>query len=237
MQEVSYLKNLTIIVTAMNEAESLEKTINGIIGLNLKIELEVIISTSKKASPDCLLSTKLLTDRYPKHVKVYFQKEPYVAAAIIEASKLAQNDFIIVMAADGETPYETIPSMISAMNEKIDIVCTSRWILEKSFENYGKIKLAINQLAQIICKTFYPSALTDYTFGFRLYRKLFLITPDFQEKKHPFFLESILIPIKMGARCVEIPVHWKPRVEGSSIATKLDILQYLRPVLRNIFKS
>ena len=180
---------------------------------------------------------RLIVDRYPKNVKVYFQDKPFVAAAIIEASKLARYDYIVVMAADGETPYETIPSMASAMNENTDIVCTSRWILEKSFENYGKIKLVINQLAQIMCKTFYPSMLTDYTFGFRLYRKQFLTVPDYQEKKHPFFLESILIPIKMGARCVEIPVNWKPRIEGSSIATKLDILQYLRPVLKNIFKS
>lgn len=230
------MKTLTIIVTAMNETTSLEKTINGIIALDLNIELELIIATSKKASSDCLHSAKLLADRYPKNVKVYFQKNPYVAAAIIEASKLAQHEYIVVMAADGETPYETIPSMIYAMNENIDIVCTSRWILKKSFENYGKVKLIINQLAQIMCKIFYPSLLTDYTFGFRLYRKQFLTSPEFKEKKHPFFLESILIPIKMGARCVEIPVNWKPRIEGSSIATKLIILQYLRPVLANLFK-
>jgi len=237
MNKVNYIKNLTIIVTAMNESKSLEKTIIGIIGLDLKIDLEIIISTSKKASSDCLLSAKLLADQYPKNVKVYFQKEPFVAAAIIEASKLAQHDYIVVMAADGETPFETIPAMIFAMNENTDIVCTSRWVLDKSFENYGKIKLLVNQLAQIVCKIFYPSVLTDYTFGFRLYRKQFLTGPNFQERKHPFFLESVLIPIKIGARCVEIPVNWKPRIEGSSIATKLDILQYLRPVLKNIFKS
>lgn len=236
MLKIDYMKNLTIIVTAMNETKSLEKTINGIIALDLNLELEIIISTSKKASPDCLLSSKLIADRYPKNVKVYFQKKPFVAAAIIEASKLARHDYIVVMAADGETPCETIPSMISTMNENTDIVCTSRWILEKSFENYGKIKLVINQLAQIMCKTFYPSMLTDYTFGFRLYRKQFLTSLEFKEKKHPFFLESILIPIKIGARCVEIPVNWKPRIEGSSFATKLLILQYLRPVLANLFK-
>ena len=226
--------SLSVIVTAMDETTSLQETVAGIIDLALSIKTEIIIATSKRADANCIATARQLEGKYPNLVKVYIQKYPFVAAAITEAASISNSDYIVVMAADGETPYEAIPSMISKMIDGVDVVCTSRWIYENSFENYGRIKLILNRSAQILCKIFYPSNLTDYTFGFRLYKKKFLTNIKYKESRHPFFLESILIPIKLGANCVEVPVTWKPRIEGASLATKMDVVQYLRPILRNL---
>jgi glycosyltransferase involved in cell wall biosynthesis len=228
------VNSLSIIVTAMNESYSLKETVDGIIGLDLDFEYEIIIATSSRAREDCKDMANSLSTSHPKCVSVYYQHEPYVAAAILESAKLAKFDFIVVMAADGETPFEVIPLMIAKMGPGVDIVATSRWLSGGSFSDYGRGKWLANLFAQKICKILYPSNLTDYTFGFRLYKKDFLTTLNYQETRHPFFLESILLPLRVGAFCEEVAVNWRPREEGGTLARKMDIVGYFRPIFKNL---
>jgi dolichol-phosphate mannosyltransferase len=222
-------KTLGIIVLAFNEVESLKLTINTLIRLIPK-NSKVIISTSHYASKECLAVAKELS-QVNKNVETYFQQKPFVAAAVLEAVEKLNSDLIIYMSADLETPPELVPKLLKAyLKGGCNIVAGSRWIQGGSFTSYGGLKLLTSFIAQSVCRALYRWNLTEYTYGYRLYERRWLEEINYRESKHPFFLESLLLPIRNGAMVIEIPVDWTPRREGNSVVTLSTLLMYLRPV-------
>ena len=221
-----------VIVLAFNEVASLKFTIENLIGSLSGRSYKIVISTSTHATKECQLMAIDLANKN-HNVDVYFQIKPFVAAAILEATATLDTKYIVYMSADLETPPEIIPLMIDEINRlDVDVVSASRWINGGSFNGYGRIKYGISFIAQKVCKVVYPNGLTEFTYGFRLYKKEFLSQFNFYEVKHPFFLESLLVPLKFNARLFEIPVNWNPRIEGNSVVTFKVLAGYLLPIIR-----
>ncbi len=220
-----------IIVLAFNEVESLASTISEIqLSLGSR-DFEIVISTSRNGTLDCQKTAEQLALKYP-NVSCHFQVRPYVAAAVLEVAKELDSDFIIYMSADGETPAEAIPRMLEKQKStNADIISASRWISGGSFSNYGGLKYLISLLAQQFCRVAYFSKLTEFTYGFRLYKSGILKNYEFLEQKHPFFLETLLVPIRAGHIIYEIPVQWQSRTEGDSVANIQTLISYLRPLI------
>ena len=63
--------------------------------------------------------------------------------------------------------------------------------------------------------------------------KIFL--PAVIEKKHPILLETMLIPIKIEVKFVEIPSKWKKRIEGKSNNSFFKNFYYISAGLRIFF--
>ena len=223
---------LSVIILAFNEQESLRKTVLEIQSL-LKPECtNIIISTSHNATPECIKMSKLLSNEF-ENVSVFFQKKPFVAAAVLEALEIVTTERTIYMSSDSETPPKVIPIMMDKCAEfDWDIVVASRWIEGGSFTGYGKLKYSISWVAQQVCRLLYSRDLTEFTYGFRLYKTDLLRKYNFHEAKHPFFLESFLIPLRCGATVTEVPVNWTPRYESESVVNFLTLVQYLKPLIR-----
>lgn len=222
---------LGIIVLAFNEVDSLETTIFQIQTSLLGIDYEIVISTSHKATLEC---QKMARDLARKHDRVscYFQVKPFVAAAVLEVVQNIDSQFLVYMSADGETPAEAIPRMLERQRlVGADVVSTSRWIKGGSFTNYGGVKYLTSFLAQQLCRLVYQSRLTEFTYGFRLYRSELLRNYKYHEQRHPFFLETLLVPLRAGYKISEIPVKWVPRVEGQTVVTLPTLISYLRPLI------
>jgi dolichol-phosphate mannosyltransferase len=224
------MNKLSIIVLAFNEVESLKLTVEEIFKVMENEKIEVIISTSRRATSSCQEMSLLLQERFP-NLRLHFQSEPYVAAAVLEALASVKSEFVIYMSSDKETPASLIPQLLRHIEDSdSDIVSASRWIKSGSFTNYGGVKYALSLSAQYLCKVIYTSGLTEFTYGFRIYKTDLLKSYQFREDKHPFFLESLLIPLRLNARIQEIPVNWVPRDEGTSVVDFKTLVSYLRPV-------
>ena len=229
--------DLGIIVLAFNEVDSLEETITKIQNCLNGINFEIIISTSRQATKECQQRAEDLAKKF-ENVTCYFQSKPFVAAAVLEAIQQIESQFFVYMSADGETPAEAIPRMLEMQRvEDADIVSTSRWIKGGSFSNYGGLKYLISFLAQQFCRIIYQSRLTEFTYGFRLYRSKVLTDHIYREVKHPFFLETLLVPLRAGYKIKEIPVRWEPRVEGETVVTLPTLISYLRPLVLTRVRS
>lgn len=221
-----------IIVLAFNEVASLKITIENLINSLSGRSYKIVISTSIHATKECQSMAVDIADRN-QNVDIHFQTKPYVAAGVLEVATGLDTKYIVYMSADLETPPEIIPLMLDKINKlDVDIVLASRWIEGGGFSGYGIIKYAISFLAQKICKVIYRNGLTEFTYGFRLYKKEFLCGFKFYEAKHPFFLESLLVPLKFNARLFEIPVKWTPRTEGNSVVTFKILVGYILPIIR-----
>lgn len=230
------MKKLAIVILAFNESFSLEQTVKEILALDLKCLSRIVISTSKDASKECQQTALALTCEF-EIVEIYFQKKPYVAAAVMEVVSALNEALCVYMSADKETPVEVIPKMLNAIEiHDSDIISGSRWIEGGSFLGYGRMKHLISLSAQLLCKTIYQVKLTEFTYGYRLYKTEVLMQCDFQEKRHPFFLESLLVPLRLGFDVYEVPVKWTPRTEGKSIVNILTLISYLRPTIGVLFR-
>jgi dolichol-phosphate mannosyltransferase len=225
-------KSLGVIILAINEVDSLRECVTSALHLFPEIEGKVVISTSKLATIECLQVVNELKVNVPK-LKVHFQTEPFVAAAVLEVVAQLDTDYVIYMSADGETPTELIPELYRTINDlNLDIVSASRWMNRGSFNDYGFMKTILSWSAQKLCKILYNSSLTEFTYGFRIYRTGILKKCVFRETKHPFFVESLLVPLRLGAKSSEIPTKWTARTEGESVASLTTWISYLRPIFR-----
>lgn len=226
------MTELTVIVLAYNEVSSLKTTIERLNGTLSGQDVKIVISTSSLATRECIKMAKDLTAKF-ENVSLYFQVKPFVASAVMEVAHQSKSKYIVYMSSDLETPPELVATMLDKIKQTgVDIVLASRWIQNSRFENYGKWKYLVSYLAQKLCKVFYPNGLTEFTYGFRLYKKEVLCEYRYFETKHPFFLESFLVQLKFGMKTCEIPVSWTARSEGKSLVNKITLLRYLVPIVR-----
>ena len=224
------MTSVGIIVLAFNEVEDLRKTVEKLIINFNSHNMEIVISTSYFASTPCQAMANKLETLYSE-VSVYYQEKPFVAAAILEVVAILKSDVIIYMSADGETPPEYAPILFNKLIEKgADIVSASRWIRGGSLTGYGTCKYLVSKFAQIFCKALFFSRLTEFTYGYRAYKRSVLTQYIYHETKHAFFLESLLVPIRMGRTVYEIPVNWVPRREGVSVVDFSTLLGYVKPI-------
>ncbi len=54
------------------------------------------------------------------------------------------------------------------------------------------------------------------TFGYRIFPTALVQSIRWEEVRHPFLLETVLKPLKLGVKVVEIPIKWEARLEGES---------------------
>ena len=58
---------------------------------------------------------------------------------------------------------------------------------------------------------------------------------NWEELKHPFFLETALKPLRLGVKFVEVPAKWKARTEGESVNGFFANFMYFRTAWHNRF--
>lgn len=213
----------------MDETISLIKTVDIILS-SAKGEIkEIIIVVSKHTSKDSLVVIETLKTRLGDLLVVYCQELPFIGGALRGAFSLAQGSHTIMMASDLETnPSDVIKLIDAAKENPNDIIAASRWLKGGNFTGYSKVKLVANWLFQHIFSTIYQSHLTDLTFAYRLYPTKVLQSINWTEFKHPFFFETLLKPLRLGIKVIEIPTTWTARIEGKSRNTFLENFAYLK---------
>ena len=136
------------------------------------------------------------------------------------------------MSSDLETDPYLVKKMINeSIKNTNKIICTSRWIVKNSFNDYGIIKTSLNKIFQIIVKFCFNYNLTDYTYGFRLYPSQCLKYNNWQMRNHSFFLEIILQPLKKGYETIELSAKWNKRDEGISNNKVIYYLSYFKVII------
>jgi len=120
----------------------------------------------------------------------------------------AKGSHTLMMSADLETDPNIVPEFIEmAKKYPEDMTTASRWIVKDAFKGYSKIKLILNFFFQKIFAVFYGTKLTDITFGYRMGPTKLFQSIQWEELKHPFFLETALKPLRLGVPFHEGVVH------------------------------
>ena len=231
-------KNVSIILPAINETFSFQKTVEIIIGECNKEDIcEFIAVVCKKTTKESLAvieKMKSKCDDLGYKYTILWQKKPYAGGAVQDAIDIAEGSHLIMMSTDLETDPHVVTELIRSEKEHPrDITTASRWIVKgKKFEGYDKKKEILNFLFQKIFSFYYGVKLTDMTYAFRIFPTKIMKKIQWEELKHPFYLETALKPIRLGIKFHEIPARWVVRQEGESQNSFFQTFAYIIPAIK-----
>lgn len=231
-------ESVSVILPVLDEVVSLTKTVETLLALARKDIRELIIVICERTTMQARSNISQLQSANSPFIVVHEQTLPYVGGAYREAFDMSLGSHVLLMASDLETDPATAPTMIAtAKSNPNAIIATSRWLKPDSFHGYNRVKLVANWAFQHIFSTLYGASLTDMTFGYRLYPRKVLQAIKWEEPRHPFFLETIIKPLRLGVSVLEVPTNWLPRCEGESHNSFFANFAYFRPGLKVRFAS
>jgi len=212
------LDSVSIILPVINETISLRQTVETILH-DVKRDLirEFIIVVCKRTTPEAMAIIAQLQNELGELVVVLQQKLPFLGGALRDAFDVSRGSHVIIMGSDLETnPAEVHILIEEEQKNPAGIVTTSRWIRGGKFHGYSPIKLLCNWIFQRFFSFLYGTRLSDLTFGFRILPTGLVQAIRWEEVRHPFNLECIVKPMRLGIPVSEIPAVWNPRIEGES---------------------
>lgn len=232
-------RNVTIILPVINETYSLEQTVETIAATCDEADIcEYLMVVCQRTIPDSLCVCKNLRERLGEKSRIHVQQLPFIGGAMREAFDLASGSHAIMMSTDLETDPALVKEFIRLAKEHPnDIITASRWIKGGGFKGYNTVKLAANYLFQKIFSLLYRTSLTDLTYAYRIFPTPLLKAIAWEELKHPFFLETVIKPLRLGIKVHEIPTVWKTRTEGESQNSFLNNFLYFGIAFRVWFSS
>ena len=229
--------NVSAILPVIDETTSLEKTVDILLAENRDDIGEILIIACGKTTQESLAVCDSLVGKHPGLVSLRFQNRPYLGGAMRDGFECARGTHVLMMASDLETDPATVKDLIVKAQEGYDIVTATRWSQSGGFQGYSPVKYALNWVFQRMFRMLYGVSFSDLTYGFRIFKAEWVKKIAWEELRHAFLLETMLKPLRLGAKVVEIPSVWRTRQEGISHNDFLQNFVYFRTAFKTRFKD
>lgn len=228
----------SVIVTALRETDSLRRAINIVLDTCHHEDIcEIIIALAKISTQDCVRTAEdICKNSGDVKIRIMFQKRPFIGGAFKDAFDTAEGSHVVMLAAD----MDTDPAVVCKFIEKSklfpdSIITASRWNKGGGFVGYSKVKKVCNFIFNHVFSVVYNTKLSDITYGFRLIPTELARSINWEETKHPFYMETALKPIRLGIDFVEVPAVWRASDSGESVNSFAHNFAYFKPVIKNRF--
>ena len=189
------MKNLTIVIPAKNEAESLPTVLDQVV--NKDFEIFVVL---EKTDSETIKSIE------NKNCKIIYQTKKGFGNALIEGISQTKTDYFCIFNADGSMEINEIDVMLKKIsNNNYDLIFASRYEKGAKSDDDTFITLIGNKIFTLIGKIFFSLPITDILYTFVLGKtnkvnKLNLTQNDFRfcvelpikAKKNKYFLTTIV---------------------------------------------
>jgi glycosyltransferase involved in cell wall biosynthesis len=235
---VAKLESVTVLLPVINETVSLKQTVEIVLRDARADILELLIIVCKKTTPESMAVISQLQKELGGLVVVLHQTRPFLGGAFRDAFEVSRGSHLLMMSTDLETDPKDAGALIEAAKKNPSgVVTTSRWLGGSAFSGYSRIKLVCNWLFQHFFSLLYGTHLTDMTFGYRIFPAKLVQAIQWEELRHPFLLETMVKPLRLGVPVTEIPTDWHARIEGESQNPFFRNFVYFRTGLKTRFLS
>tara|TARA_Y100000590_G_scaffold183266_1_gene208813 strand:- start:347 stop:1012 length:666 start_codon:yes stop_codon:yes gene_type:complete len=198
------MKNLTIVIPAKNEAESLPTVLDQFI--NKDFEIFVVLEKT---------DTETIKSIENKNCKIIYQTKKGFGNALIEGISQTKTDYFCIFNADGSMEINEIDVMLKKIsNNNYDLIFASRYEKGAKSDDDTFVTLVGNKIFTLIGKIFFSLPITDILYTFVLGKtnevnKLNLIQNDFR-----FCVELPIKAKKNKYSLTTIVSHEKSRIAG-----------------------
>ena len=211
MNKFFNMKNISLIIPAKNELESLGKTIREILSYKFVNEIIVVVDSKNDNSINAV-------KKYD--VKIVIQKKKGYGSAIIEGFNYASNEYGCIFNADFSFNPQYLKLMINKTN-KYQFIFGSRYIKNGSSDDDTIITFIGNKIFTFIAKLLLKIKLSDVLFTYVLcnvknFKKLQLKESDFR-----LCIELPLTVKNNHFKYTEIAVRERKRFSGKKKVNEL----------------
>ena len=222
------MKNISLIIPAKNELESLGKTIREILSYKFVNEIIVVVDSKNDNSINAV-------KKYD--VKIVIQKKKGYGSAIIEGFNYASNEYGCIFNADFSFNPQYLKLMINKTN-KYQFIFGSRYIKNGSSDDDTIITFIGNKIFTFMAKLLLKIKLSDVLFTYVLcnvknFKKLQLKESDFRL--------CIELPLKVENnhfKYTEIAVRERKRFSGKKKVNELkDGFLILVKIIASLFNK
>ena len=197
------MKNLTLIIPAKKEADSLPRVLNEIKDFDCKII--VILESSDVETIDAIKNF---------NCRLVFQSGKGYGNALTEGMENVTTDYLCIFNADGSFQPKDLIKMLSLCENNLDFVFASRYLGEGGSDDDTFLTTLGNFIFSKIGNIFFSLRLSDILYTFLLgktksFKKLGLTSND--------FCLCVEMPIKAkrnSMNYVDIPSHERKRIAG-----------------------
>ena len=232
---VDRFESATILLPVMNETTSLQETVNVVLRDARDHIKEILMVVCPQTTPEAMAAIDRIQRDLRDLVVVVHQRLPFLGGALREGFDRARGSHVVMMASDLETDPGDVQRLIAeARKNPAGIVTASRWRGGGCY-GYSRIKRVCNRVFRHFLSFLYGTRLSDMTYGYRILPAELARAIQWEETRHPFNLESIVKPLRLGVPIVEIPSVWHARVEGKSHNPFFRNFEYFRVALKSRF--
>ena len=226
-------ENLSIMMGAVTETDSLRNTVNTILDVCNPEDLkEIIICYSERVTPETMSVIEELKSKEDMVPLVAIQQKRPFMGCINDAIDISRGSHCLLVASDGALDLNMIPCLIEkAKQEPETIHSLSRWMKGCKFYGYGTFKKVLNFCAQKFLAVLYMRNLTDFTIPVQIAPAELYKSIRFEETGFPFLIEMVLKPIRLGYKFTETPTNCYSRKDGKSSNSAKQTFSYLKTAL------
>ena len=198
------MKNLTIVIPAKDESESLPTVLDQFVNKDYKIFV-VLEKTD----------TETIKSIQNKNCKIIYQTKKGFGNALIEGINQSETDYFCIFNADGSMKINEIDLMLQKIsNSNYDLIFASRYERGGKSDDDTLITLIGNKIFTLIGKIFFSLPISDILYTFVLgktnkVKELNLTQNDFR-----FCVELPIKAKRKKLKLLSIPSHEKFRIAG-----------------------
>ncbi|HEX7681732.1 MAG TPA: glycosyltransferase family 2 protein [Thermoanaerobaculia bacterium] len=197
---------LTISMITLNEERAVAKVVHDIRGVAPEAEIFLVDSSKDRTAE---IATEL-------GCRVFKQFPPKgYGPAMDRAVRDAAGDIVITLDCDDTYPVETIPTLVSLIDEGYDLVNATRLARRPKampFANY-----LANRIFAWTARLLHGIRTTDVHSGMRAYRKSMIDNVTWDPQGPALPVDMLVIPYRMGYRVAEIPIEYRDRIGASTL--------------------
>ena len=198
------MRNLTLVIPAKNEKESLPDVIKEIKNINCQ---KMIVLTS-----DDLETINAIKDL---DVKIVYQDNCGYGDAIISGINSVDTDYFCIFNADGSFNPSELPKMIQLLeNSNLDFVFASRYQNNSGSEDDTLITFVGNKIFTLLGKIFFKLPITDILYTYVLGRTAQAIKLKLELKDFGFCVELPIKANRMNMKIQSSSSYERKRIAG-----------------------
>jgi len=209
---------LSVVIPVYNEEDIIDQTVHEIVAelVENRIDFEIVLvnDTSTDNTREVLVD---LQERYGQIVLTDNSLPRGFGRAVSSGLKVATGEAIVVVMGDMSDAPEDIVSYFRVLENGYDCAFGSRFIKGSTVDDYPKLKLLVNRLANKFVQCLFLLPYNDITNAFKGYRR------EVIEACWPFFSSYFNITVEIPLKAINrgfsykvVPIKWYGRKSGVS---------------------
>ena len=198
------MKNLTLVIPAKEEKESLPQVLNEL----KKYKLKKIVVLEKKD----IYTIKSIINH---NCTVLFQRKKGYGAALIQGIKKVKTKYFCIFNADGSfQPKELRTMMNKIKNEKLDLIFGSRYEKGAGSDDDTLITLVGNYFFSALGKILFKLNISDILYTYVIGDTVKVINLNLKEQNFNYCVELPIKANKNNLKISSISSYERPRIGG-----------------------